>query len=87
MKFFSQGPISRFDFGVAIVVLVLIIVLIYVYQLWKPSRWESVCQHQNSGKLDSMSEQKINTLCKARRNRETECVDKKCRQPVESEPR
>lgn len=62
MKFFSQGPISRFDFGVAIVVLVLMIVLIYVYQFWKPSRWESVCQHQNSGKLDSMSEQKINTL-------------------------
>lgn len=79
MKSFSQGPISRFDFGIAIVVLVLMIVMIYVYQLWKPSRWESVCQHQNSGKLDSISEKKINALCKAHRNRETECVDKNCR--------
>lgn len=79
MKSFSQGPISRFDFGIAIVVLVLMIVMIYVYRLWKPSQLESVCQHQNSGKLDSISEKKINALCKAHRNRETECVDKNCR--------
>lgn len=69
MKSFSQGPISRFDFGVAIVVLVLMIVLIYVHPLWKPFRWESVCQHQHSGKLDPTPEKQIQTLCETYRKR------------------
>lgn len=69
MKSFSQGPISRFDFGVAIVVLVLMIVLIYVHTLWKPFRWESVCQHQHSGKLGSTPEKQIQTLCETYRKR------------------
>ncbi|EAN7944411.1 hypothetical protein EOG18_14880 [Salmonella enterica] len=69
MKSFSQGPKSRFDFGVAIVVLVLMIVLIYVHPLWKSFRWESVCQHQHSGKLDPTPEKQIQILCETYRKR------------------
>lgn len=69
MKFFSHSPISRFDLGITIVVLVLAIVMIYAYQLWRPSQWESVCQHQHSGKLDPTPEKQIQTLCETYRKR------------------
>lgn len=69
MKFFSQGPVSWFDFGVATVVMVVIVAGIFTYRVVVPPSREAVCGLKNTPKGNTVPEKQIQVLCEKYRMR------------------